>query len=255
MTDRLRVAAGYAKTRAPVSSVAVLGAMLTPVTLRLATLTLTLAMALAAAGSVHAGNSTPTTANAKPSASPVEIDLTPEEKAERDGRKSCKVAICAAFRARQTAGGDIACDITKSWRKEQLAKLVGKLKVTWPYAGVRCTSKVALKRADLIKAMTEPKFELTLDPHAVQCAVNRDKDAPTKIAFDFTPKVSFENGKATTAQMNWGKIDAPTVIKSGLWTATAADNTVNVLSGTLVDDINDFIGKKCDDVKAEWAQK
>ncbi len=194
-------------------------------------------------------------AEVKPSDNPSDISLTPEEKAEREGRKACKIAICAAFRAKQTTGSDIACDITKSWRKEQLAKLVGKLKVSWPYEGVRCTSKVALKRADLIRAMTEPKHELTLDPHAVACVVNRDKEEPTKIAFDFSPKVTFENGKATSAEMNWGKIDAPTLIKSGLWTATAADNTVNILSGTLVQDVNDFIGKKCDEVKDSWAQK
>jgi hypothetical protein len=192
---------------------------------------------------------------AKPSDSPSETVLTPEERAEREGRKACKVAICAAFRAKKTDGGDIACDIVKSWRKEQLAKLVGKLKVTWPYAGVRCTSAVKIKRADILKAMTEPKVEMQLDPHSVACAVSREKAAATDIKFDFSPKVTFENGKATTAQINWGKIEAPTLIKSALWTATAADNTVNILSSTLVEDINDFVAKKCDEVKDQWAEK
>ena len=73
--------------------------------------------------------------------------------------------------------------------------------------------------------------------------------------FDFSPKVSFEKGKATKAKINWGKVTAPTLVKGALWTATAADNTVNVLSSTLVDDINDFIGKKCDEVKDDWANK
>lgn len=209
--------------------------------------------ALAVEGAAPSAAKTETAA--KPSDSPPEAELTAEEKAERDGRKACKVAMCAAFRAKQATGGDIACDITKSWRKEQLAKLVGKLKVTWPYAGVRCTSKVALKRADLVKAMSEPKLDLQLDTHSVACDVNRDTEAATKIAFDFKPKVTFENGKATAAEMNWGKIDAPTLVKSALWTATAADNTVNILSSTLVEDINDFIGKKCDEVKDAWETK
>ena len=103
--------------------------------------------------------------------------------------------------------------------------------------------------------MTEDKFELQLDQHSVVCKVDQDKDAPTDITFDFSPKVSFEKGKATKAKINWGKVTAPTLVKGALWTATAADNTVNVLSSTLVDDINDFIGKKCDEVKEDWADK
>ncbi|PPC82788.1 MAG: hypothetical protein CTY31_00275 [Hyphomicrobium sp.] len=184
-----------------------------------------------------------------------DAQLTPEEKAERDGRKACKVEICSAFRSKQATGRDISCDIVKSWRKEQLNKLVGKLKVTWPYEGVRCSSKVNLKRADLMKAMSDPKLELQLDPHSVSCVVNRDKEPATEIKLDFSPKVMFENGKAKSAEINWGKIEAPTLIKSALWTATAADNTANILSGTLVEDINDFIGKKCDEVKDQWATK
>ena len=127
--------------------------------------------------------------------------------------------------------------------------------MTWPYEGVRCSSKVNLKRADLMKAMSDAKLELQLDPHSVSCVVNRDKEPATEIKLDFSPKVMFENGKAMSAEINWGKIEAPTLIKSALWTATAADNTANILSGTLVEDINDFIGKKCDEVKDQWATK
>lgn len=189
----------------------------------------------------------------KPSDSPAEKDLTPEERAEREQRRACKVAMCAALRARKSEGGDISCPIVKSWRKEQLVKLVAKLKVTWPYAGVRCSSAVNVKRADLISAMTAPKYEVQLDKHSVACAVSREGEAATDLKFDFSPKVTFEDGQAKKAQMNWGKIEAPALIKSALWTATAADNTVNLLSGTLVEDINDFVSKKCDEVKAEWS--
>jgi hypothetical protein len=40
-----------------------------------------------------------------------------------------------------------------------------------------------------------------------------------------------------------------------LWPATGTDNTINVLGSTLVEDINDFIGNKCEEVRAEWAGK
>lgn len=187
----------------------------------------------------------------KPSDSPPEVKLTPEEKAEREGRKACKIDICSALSAKENSGADIACDITKSWRKAQLTKLVAKLKVSWPYGPVRCKSAVNLNRAELVRAVSEEKSELQLEKHTVSCVVDREEKEPTNLTFDFAPKVLFEKGKAVTAQMNWGQIQAPTLLKSALWTATAADNKINMLSGTLVEDINNFISKKCEEVKDE----
>ena len=183
-----------------------------------------------------------------------EPELTPEEKAEREGRKACKVAICSAFHNRK-AGNDISCSVLKTWRKSQLDKMISKAKVSWPYGAIKCTADVKLKRDALIKAMTDDKFESQLDKHNVTCTVEREKDGPSEIKFDFAPKITFEKGKATKAHLNWGKIEAPTLVKGAMWTATATDNTFNVLQSTMVEDINDFIGKKCDEVKDEWKDK
>lgn len=182
------------------------------------------------------------------------IELTPEEIAEKEQRKACKVAICAAFRNKKP-GDDIACNVVKTWRKEQIDVSLSKAKVSWPWGKVQCTTDIKLKRADLIKSMTEPKFENALDKHTVACTVARDKEAPAEIKFDFTPKVTFENGKAVKASLNWGTIEAPTLVKGAMWTATATDNTFNVLQGSIVDDINDFVANKCDEVKDEIAGK
>lgn len=185
---------------------------------------------------------------------PVE-QLTPEEKAEREARKACKVEICAIFHNRKAEGADVSCSVLKTWRKEQLDKMMGKAKVSWPWGRVKCVADVKLKRADLIKGMTEAKHEAQLGKHEVKCEVERDKEAKADINFDFSPKVTFEKGKATKAHLNWGKIEAPTLVKGAMWTATATDNTFNVLQSTIVEDINDFIGNKCMEVKDDWAGK
>jgi len=182
---------------------------------------------------------------------PVE-ELTPEELQEREARKACKVAICSIFHNRKAEGPDVACSILKTWRKEQLDKMVAKAKVSWPWGRVSCVADVKLKRADLIKAMTEPKFEATFAKHDVKCEVERDKEAKADINFDLTPKVAFEAGKAVKAQLNWGKIEAPALVKSAMWTATASDNTFNILQSTIVEDINDFVGNKCMEVQDDW---
>ena len=182
-------------------------------------------------------------------------DLTPEEKKEREMRKDCKVKICSAFHTRKPDGGDISCNVLKTWRKEQLAKMVEKAKVSWPWGAVKCVADIKLKRDDLIKGMTTDKYEAQLDKHHVACEVEREKDGKADIKFDFSPKVTFEKGKATKATMNWGTIEAPSLVKGAMWTATATDNTFNVLQSTVVEDINDFIGAKCLEVKDEWQGK
>ncbi|MCB1521392.1 MAG: hypothetical protein KDJ37_12565 [Hyphomicrobiaceae bacterium] len=181
-------------------------------------------------------------------------ELTPEERAEREQRKACKVAICGGFRNPGAGEGEVRCSVLKSWRKTQLDKMTQKAKVSWPWGAVRCNADIVLDRAALAKAMTEASYEMKLATHAVACTIDREKKDDAKISFEFTPTVSFAQGKATKAKLHWGKIDAPTLVKGAMWTATATDNTFNVLQSTLVDDINDFIGKKCDEVKDDWSK-
>lgn len=177
------------------------------------------------------------------------IKLTPEEVVEKEARKGCKIAICSAFLLKKP-GEDVSCNVVKSWRKSQLDAMVKKARVSWPWGPVKCTADLKLPRDQMIKAMDEPNFDLTLEKHTVSCVVQREKE-PAKINFSFAPKVKFKNGKAVKASLNWGKIDAPTLIKGAMWTATATDNTFNVLQSTLVEDINKFVGEKCVAIKSE----
>jgi hypothetical protein len=202
------------------------------------------------ANSADTGASTSsTTAKSAADSAPTE-----EEKAEKASRVACKIELCKVLRAKQT-GTDLACHVAKSWRKEHLSKLIASLKISWPYEGVKCWSDIKIKRADLLKAVTEPKTEITLDKHLATCTVGHEKGDATEFKFEMTPKITFEGGKATKAQANWGQVDAPAVIKSALWTATAADNSVGLLSSTITEAINDFIGKQCDEVKDQWSVK
>ena len=208
------------------------------------------AIGLASAPTAQAQDQKP----AAPAATDKPIELTPDEIAERKGREACKIAICSAFHNRKP-GADIACPVIKSWRKEQLNAMAAKAKVSWPFGPVRCTTEVKLKRDFLVKALAEPKYEASIDTHKVVCEVDRITEPKAEISFEITPKVTFENGKAVKALMGWGKIDAPALVKGAMWTATATDNTFNVLQNTVVEDINDFTSKKCDEVKPEWAGK
>ncbi len=189
------------------------------------------------------------TANAADDAKVAPLKLTPDEIAEHAARKGCKIKICSAFLLKQP-GDDVSCNVVKSWRKSQLNTMIEKARVSWPWGSVKCTADIKLPREQMIKAMDEPKFELKLEKHTVSCVVEREKE-PATIKFSFAPQVKFEGGKAKKASLNWGKIEAPTLIKGAMWTATATDNTFGVLQSTLVEDINEFIGSKCPAIKSE----
>lgn len=184
------------------------------------------------------------------------VDLTPEEEAEREGRRACKAAICAAFR-NPANGQNVTCAVKKSFRKTQLEKIVAKAKVSWPYGRVICTTDLKADRAVLAEALGSDKKVVKFAPHTVACSIEHDKkgEAPSNITAELTPEVTFEKGKATEAVLNWGKVDGPTIVKGLMWTATATDNTVNVLGSMVVDDMNDFVTAKCDEVRTDWEGK
>lgn len=191
---------------------------------------------------------------AKSETTKLEEQLTPEEKKEREQRKACKVAICGAFHVRKP-GPDIACNILKTWRKEQISKAVGKGGLNWLWGNARCVADITLKREALIKAVSEPSYDLVLEKHKMTCEIERDKEPTHTVKLEFQPKVTFKDGKATKASMNWGPIEAPMMAKGALWSATGLDNSTGVLGATVVDDINDFITTKCMEVKGEWEGK
>lgn len=185
------------------------------------------------------------------SSGPKAEELTPEEIKERDARKGCRISICSAFHVRK-AGPDIACDVLKSWRKDHITRMASKGGLNWIWGKARCTATINLKRQDLINAVAQGDFEMKLAPHAATCEIERENDQPYTMKVKFQPTVGFKAGKAVKAAINWGDIEAPTLIRVALGTMTAADNRVSALQPSIVADINDFIEQKCLEIKDEW---
>jgi hypothetical protein len=181
-------------------------------------------------------------------------DETEEEKKERAERRTCAVSICATLHNRKPADGIVTCNIPKTWRKEALTKILSRGKVSWPWGDMRCVADVKIDRALLVKAMQEPEFEAQFETHGIRCQIDNAKDK-YEVTAQIRPKVSFKEGKAVKAAMNWGKIEAPILAKSALWSVTAADNTFGLLQTTAVEDINEFINTRCMEVKEEWQGK
>jgi hypothetical protein len=178
-------------------------------------------------------------------------ELTPEEKAEKEARKSCKKKICDIIATRDPNGEDVSCDIVKTWREEDITKMLGG-KIEWPWGKAVCQSKLELKRAPLARAMSEPQYEVVIPVQKVRCTLAQKKEGePYVVEIAMAPKVKFENGKATAANVNWGTATAPMFIYPLIYAGTGLDNSANMLGPEVVRMVNEFTTKKCAEVKAD----
>jgi hypothetical protein len=150
--------------------------------------------------------------------------------------------------------GNVSCAVQKTWRKEILVKILQRGKVTWPWGYARCMTDLKFDRATLVKGMTLPEFEAQFDKHDIRCELEGETEK-YEVKLQIQPKVTFKQGKAVKASLNWGKIEAPKLAKTALWSATAADNSFGVLQTIVVEDINEFIQTKCMEAKEEWQAK
>jgi hypothetical protein len=177
--------------------------------------------------------------------------LTPEEQAEKDARKACKQKICDIIATRDPTGEDVACDITKTWREEDIVKMLGG-KIGWPWGKAVCQSRLELKRKPLALAMSEAEYEIVMPAQKVRCTLaQKDKGEPYAIEISLAPKVKFKDGKASEATLNWGEASAPMFIYPLIYAGTGFDNSSNVLGPEVVHLVNEFTTKKCAELKAE----
>jgi hypothetical protein len=177
--------------------------------------------------------------------------LTPEEAAEKEARKECKKKICDIVATRDPNGENVSCDIVKTWREEDIVKMLGG-KVSWPWGKAVCQSKLELERKSLALAMSEDSHEIVMPVQKVRCTLAQKAGGePYTVEVTLAPKVKFENGKATEASINWGEATAPLLIYPLIYAGTGLDNKTNVLGPEVVRMVNEFATKKCTEVKAE----
>jgi len=181
--------------------------------------------------------------------------LTPEELAEKEARKACKKKICDIIATRDPVGEDVSCDIVKTWREDDIVKMLGG-KIGWPWGKAVCQSRLEVKRKDLALAMSEPDYDMVMPAQKLRCTLaQKDGGEPYAIEVTLAPTAKFENGRATEASVNWGEASAPTFIYPLIYAGTGFDNSANVLGPEVVRMVNEFTTKKCAEVKAEAPTK
>lgn len=167
---------------------------------------------------------------------------------EQQANRGCKVSVCEAVRGKSAQAGKIACQVAKTWPDVDIKNRFLKGAVDWPWGHAQCEGKFAIERVLITASVSEPSYEVKVGKHNVVCHIEAKdgKDSHT-INLTIDPVVTFENGKATKAALRWGDVSGSTVVKSALWSATAADNMFNILQSTVIEKINEFLGPGCDE--------
>jgi len=175
---------------------------------------------------------------------------TAEEKAEKRAREACKIEICDILATKERQGPDVACEIGWTWREAEIIDALGG-NVDWPWGKLICQTALRLERAPLAKAMSEPRYDLNMQTQTIRCALHHKDGSPYVVDISLAPRVTFKNGKATEASVNWGEVTAPSAIYALLYAGTSLDNSTNMLGPEVVRQVNKFTREDCADVEAE----
>jgi len=195
------------------------------------------------------GASTSPSEAAPPAGDSGKDDLTAEERAEKQARKACKVKICDILATKNPQGDDVACEIVKTWREQDITKMLGG-RFNWTWGKAVCQSKLEVKREALVKAMTEANYEVVLPEQKVHCTLaQKSAGEPYAVDISIAPKVAFESGKAVSAKLNWGEAKAPMLAYALIYAGTGLDNSANILGPEVTRMVNEFTTKKCAKLK------
>ena len=175
-------------------------------------------------------------------AMPLAAIETPKD--EKSKLKACEKQICTIILKKEANGGDLSCNIGRTWQKSKIVKGVREKNISWTFGDARCTVAVKMKRAAIIDALTKPSYDFVLDQHTVKCQVEREEGV-SDISLSLAPKMSFKDGKVEKTWLNVSDIKAPTIIKGAIWTVSQLEDNIGLFHGEMVDEINEFIHEKC----------
>jgi hypothetical protein len=166
-----------------------------------------------------------------------------EDKGEKDRLAQCEKDLCSIL-VKKEAGADLMCNLQKTWAGKSIKEGVESKKLTWGFGDARCTMDLKVSRQEMIDALTKPEFEYKLGTQQVRCEVEREKEV-MKITVALAPKFQFKDGKAVKAWLGVGEIEAPAVLKAGIWTAAKLEDTFGIVHSDLLREINEFVYQRC----------
>ena len=180
-----------------------------------------------------------------------------EKPNEEQDLKACEKNLCEMILLKETTGNDLSCAISKTWAQENIEKgAKTKSGLSWGFGDARCSLDLSAKRDNVVSSLTKPEHKLEMQSHKVKCEIEQgEKREVTTVNVELAPRVAFKDGKATKAELNITKVEAPAVIKAVITGADWIEKNLGLFHGEMIDEINKFVRKKCAKRYPELAKK
>lgn len=162
---------------------------------------------------------------------------------EEKAIKACERRLCTMVLGLPPAGPDLSCNVAKTWDRSTLKKGESS-SVSWGFGDARCTVDLKLSRADLVGALTSPKYTVVIPEHEVRCIVEQD-GKPRPVVAKLAPKLKFKNGKADKIWLNLGDVSGPTAVKATVTMAASLEDTLGIFHRSMLKSVNKFLHTKC----------
>jgi hypothetical protein len=163
---------------------------------------------------------------------------------EKQRLKACEREVCEIILTREGRGKPLACDLTKTWGKTDIAKGASSKKISWSSGDAQCSTSVKVPRRVIVAALTQPKFTLHLPQQTIECLVEEDgKPAPLKAVA--SPKVEFKDGKAEKVWINLKELEGPSMLKGLIWATAKLEDSIGIFHSEMIKSINKFVHQKC----------
>ncbi len=176
--------------------------------------------------------------------------VSAQDATEKERLKKCEIDICTILAEKTKDGADLNCDLAKTWVKEDISKEAEEKKLSWGLGDAKCSLNVKIARANIVSAVTDTDYTLTIPPQKVVCEVEQGGSKyPINLALG--PVVKFKGGEAIEASLGVSDIEAAAAIKAAIWTAAKMEENFGIFHKDILKDINKFITKKCPKALAE----
>lgn len=163
---------------------------------------------------------------------------------EKQRLKACERNVCEIILTKEDRGKPLACDLTKTWGKADIAKGAGSKKIEWASGDARCSTSVQVPRRVIVAALTQATFTLHLPQQTIECEVEQDgKPAPLKAVA--SPKIEFKGGKAEKIWINLKELDGPSGLKGLIWATAKLEDSIGIFHSEMIKSVNKFVHQKC----------
>lgn len=166
-----------------------------------------------------------------------------EQPGETDAIKACEERLCTMILLKQQQGDDLSCQLTKTWGQSTL-KGGEKKNVKWSFGDARCSADIALGRADVVAALTEPAHTIEVPRQVVQCQVEREGEVKP-VTIKVAPKLTFKRGRADKVWINLQDVNGPSDVKATVWAAAKLEDSLGLFHSSMIRSINKFMHRKC----------